>query len=1167
MDLRGKKLGQYELREQLGQGGMAQVYKAFQPGMERFVAVKVMLGHLATDEEFVERFRREARAVGQLRHPHIVNVFDFGIEDKSYYMVMEFIKGENLKAYIGDHPQGLPVDEALRIASQIASALDYAHNAGMIHRDVKPANIMFVDENHRDTVLTDFGIAHILSQPGLTASGAMVGTPAYLSPDAAYGKTVNERADIYGLGIILYEMLTGRVPYNADTPMAIIMKHVNAPLPSRADFGRDIPESVEAIVLKAMQKNADDRYQSAAEMQAALDAARAQLADTKVSGPTKAVAAPPPAAVAPATTTTSGPTTVMTTKPATPWPWLIGGVILAALALIVVLAVVLGGANDQSTPLPTDVPATQIASSVETAEDAPTEAEPTDVPATATLPPTDVPATATTAAIETPPAVASVPDTLRNANLLSGLNPLQDEIDALILEDELELAAERIETTLQSDPQNIEALIARSLLALWNGDADSGRDDAEQVIELAPDSAWGYIAQSDVLSYWSVQDWEGSLAAAETALKLDPGNPQILWRLSRAQDWVRSPSVARDNFQQAVDAGASGFRFVIYAGEHLYYLGEYEQAVPYLQSWYEFEPFDYSMTLLTGALVQLGRPDAAYRAVQDFPFALIEPGELRTAAFAAFKAGEYDAAREWAETASALTDEDSSGAYILGLVSWYGDHNLEQSLRFLDEVPVEEFYDDLLSPDFGHEVNLDRGHILADAGEFEAAIGAYHDSLGSLGEFPGTYEAIANAHLALGEPQAALENLRLALNVTYDDDPALQQHLTTRIREVARDVDALDNVPEVNLDLLSGLGELQDELDTLYIQGDFDAIRERITSILADIPDDVGTLTAQSLFQTLNDNPRLASRIASDIIRIDPGSSLGYIALSEAQLHWKLNNFRAALEAAERALVVDPDNPEALWRAAEAHANLGNWDTFIDLQDRAIEKGARGFRFIQHAGEYLYYRGEYERALPYLETWHAYRPTEESLGFLTGSLIQLDEVDAAYEIVQNYPDEIDEVRELVWSAYVAYAAEDDEQATIWAERAVNEFPDALNAQYMLGLLRWYADADLAGALSYLDPLADNTDLWGVFLNPDFEHQVNYDRGLILLEAGETEAAIEAFEYSLEQDARWYTYAGLAEAYLELGDVDAARDNIGLALDMTDDEDIRADLEAWLEELG
>ena len=268
-NLSGRKLGNYELRERLGRGGMAEVYKAYQPSMDRFVAVKVMLGHLADDDNFIERFKREAQAVGRLRHPHIIHIFDFGIQDDIYYMAMEYVTGGNLKEHIVAN-QKLPLVDSLKIAHDLADALTYAHKSGMIHRDLKPANVMFIDKATSEVVLTDFGIARILGATGITGSGMSVGTPSYMSPEAGRGEDIDERADIYALGIILYEMLVGTVPYDADTPLAVIMKHIAAPLPTRNDYGDNIPEGVERIVLKCLAKDREDRYASATELRDAL---------------------------------------------------------------------------------------------------------------------------------------------------------------------------------------------------------------------------------------------------------------------------------------------------------------------------------------------------------------------------------------------------------------------------------------------------------------------------------------------------------------------------------------------------------------------------------------------------------------------------------------------------------------------------------------------------------------------------------------------------------------------------------------------------------------------------------------------------------------------------------------------------------------------------------
>jgi len=178
----------------------------------------------------------------------------------------------------------------------------------------------------------------------------------------------------------------------------------------------------------------------------------------------------------------------------------------------------------------------------------------------------------------------------------------------------------------------------------------------------------------------------------------------------------------------------------------------------------------------------------------------------------------------------------------------------------------------------------------------------------------------------------------------------------------------------------------------------------------------------------------------------------------------------------------------------------------------------------------------------------------------------LYEIDPAYETVLNYPHERDNPEALAWSAYVALAAEDYEQANEWASEGVRRFPDALNTRYVMGLVKWYGEEDLDGALEYLDQLADIADVGDVLMMSATGHQINYDRGLILLDAGEVDAAIEAFERSLEQDSRWYTHEALAEAFLEQDDVEAARDNLEAALGMIDDPDIRSELESWLEEL-
>jgi len=270
--LTGQTIGKYRIVEHLGRGGMAEVYKAYQPNLDRYVALKLMHSFLAADQDFIARFEREAKNVAALRHPNIVQVYDFDVQNGTPYMVMEYIEGGTLKSHLEDlakQGQNLPITEAVRIVHEVGKALSYAHSHQMIHRDVKPANVLM--EVGGRVVLTDFGIAKILTGPSYTVTGATIGTPAYMSPEQGLGRPGDHRSDIYALGVMLYQLTTGQLPYEADTPLAVMLKHVNEPLPLPRTFKPDMPEGIERIILKAMAKNPDDRFQSADEMIAQLE--------------------------------------------------------------------------------------------------------------------------------------------------------------------------------------------------------------------------------------------------------------------------------------------------------------------------------------------------------------------------------------------------------------------------------------------------------------------------------------------------------------------------------------------------------------------------------------------------------------------------------------------------------------------------------------------------------------------------------------------------------------------------------------------------------------------------------------------------------------------------------------------------------------------------------
>lgn len=274
----------------LGRGGMAQVYRGYHPQLDRYVALKVLRSDLVEQDEFLARFKREAHAVSGLRHPNIVQVFDFDVQDGQHYMVMELLEGDTLRARLNEYrvrSERMPLPEILRILVEVLGGLEYAHKEGIIHRDIKPANIMLTKRGQ--AVLTDFGIAQIVGSTQYTVSGALMGTLNYMAPEQGFKGTCDERSDIYSLGIVFYEMLTGYTPFDADTPLAILMKHLNDPLPLPSQVDPSLPRELEHIVLKALAKDPDDRYQHAGEMTAAIQ----QAMDKKMPDSPRPVVPPP----------------------------------------------------------------------------------------------------------------------------------------------------------------------------------------------------------------------------------------------------------------------------------------------------------------------------------------------------------------------------------------------------------------------------------------------------------------------------------------------------------------------------------------------------------------------------------------------------------------------------------------------------------------------------------------------------------------------------------------------------------------------------------------------------------------------------------------------------------------------------------------------------------
>jgi serine/threonine-protein kinase len=445
----------YKIEELLGSGGMSAVYRANDPNLRRIVAVKLIHTHLSKDPDFIRRFEDEAASVAQLRHPNIIQMFDFDHDGETYYMIMEYVPGESLQQRLkrfNDEERKLTLEETVHLAGGVCDAVDFAHKRGLIHRDIKPANVMLNLQG--DAILMDFGIVKIIGGTQHTATGAVVGTALYMSPEQIRGERPDHRADIYSLGVMLYEMAGGRPPFAADSAMTVMMMHLNDPVPDVSQYNPTIPPALRGVISKALAKDPAQRYQTAGEMASdlrgiltgttappmadgtmietpAADSAGATVieAESPVQDPggtvvegtfieqpavSQAASAAPAAGVAAPPRQTAPPAQAPQAKRRLSTGMIIGAVAVVVIGLICLIgggyAVIQGlggngggGETASQTAAPGETPVVVVGDAA-TATDA---AEPTDAP-TATTVPTDVPTDLPT---ETPTvAPTSTPD-------------------------------------------------------------------------------------------------------------------------------------------------------------------------------------------------------------------------------------------------------------------------------------------------------------------------------------------------------------------------------------------------------------------------------------------------------------------------------------------------------------------------------------------------------------------------------------------------------------------------------------------------------------------------------------------------------------------------------------------------------------------------------------
>lgn len=776
-------------------------------------------------------------------------------------------------------------------------------------------------------------------------------------------------------------------------------------------------------------------------------------------------------------------------------------------------------------------------------------------------------------------------------NLLSGILPLQDEIDMLLLEGNDSEAWERIIPLVETEPDNIEALFVSASLHVRNGDAESALQNADHILELEPDNPLGYIARADVLTEVA-QDYEGAAAALERANELSPQNPHVLWRLARVY-WNIGRDGAPELFEEAVSLGASGVGFTYFAGEYLYFERNYARAEPYLQAVHNSAMMsDYTLVYLTGTLIQLGLANEAYQIAQNFPWGdeywwgVQDSRDYAALAYVAYMAGEYEQAREWAQNSIALSDTSYAAQHVMGLISWDADADLNTAMSYLDPLlSVEYFGAPFLTPEFGHTVRIDRARIFAEAGQNEQAIAAYTEAIeeGALEE--AALEQRADLYLTMGDTTSALNDLRQLFTILgYTNDAEIQaerERIKQRVVDLywGDEAVAVANPPatyqlteaDLTIPVLSGLNPTLDEFEPLLLTPTPYETLDIVNARLDTEPENIELLAVRVLLHLQIEDVDSARADAVRIIEIAPENPLGYLMHVQISAHWSVDEPTVGMENALKAYELAPENPEVLWRLALSYWLNGRREEAATYFDQAEQAGAKGHRYGSAAGTFWYDAGQYDRAVEPLKTFYTVNPVSLYLGsHLLGALIQTGQTDFALQIAYSMTRYADNDRGTYMNlAYVAYRAGEYEQAKAWAQVAIafasDDFPEA---RYLLALLKWYQEGDLAGAMEAFAALEEVYHA-GFFINMRYNHEINLDRARIYKEAGNYQAAIDVYTTAIEQNfsSNPTVYEERADLYLLMENVDAAREDLRRASELVNDETERERLFERLLELG
>ncbi|GAB4442979.1 MAG: serine/threonine-protein kinase [Chloroflexi bacterium OHK40] len=834
-ELSGRTLGRYQVLERLGRGGMAEVYRAYQPSLDRFVAIKVIYPHLAGDPGLRERFGREARAVAALHHPNIVQVHDFDVQGDVAFMAMEFVSGPTLKhaiASLGQRGRLLPLPVAGQIVGQIAEALAYAHEQGVVHRDVKPANVLLRRRGRADpaagsrelpplsdealdellltlgpgsVVLTDFGVARVISDSvEQTAAGTILGSPAYMAPEQGRGERADARSDIYALGVVLYELITGRVPFDADTPFAIVIKHSQAPLPPPRSFRPDLPEQLERVLLKALAKEPADRFQDAGAFGAAVREAAGPLersalrlteapsirpVDTLPARETRVVATTaipgerPQQGGAPSAPGEPPQQGGITAAPAPPAArprlgrrllgCLLGLLALGAVAVAAFaaggLAVFRGLGQAGALVVPTQLSA-QATAAAERGEPFPYIGE----GATPTEPPAAV-----AAALAEARAACAAPG-CPGGNASAAIAVLDQAIEAQ--PDSAELAAARARTYLWWDPYTYAEQIAA---------------DIETALALDPNSVVAHLARGDAARI--LGDPEQALAAYTRAIELDPAATEAyLGRaalLFEAPDFYEDVSPSRDqaiaDTTAALALNPENVEALVLRGEALANGRQPDEAYADFTAALALDPANYRALMRRGDLSRYtyNDPQAALAdygaAVEAYPENL---DARRSRASLLAEQGEYAAARPDADTIVALDAANPDSYRFRGFLALAAGA-LEPAAADFDYALTIAGPDDLAARYGRGAVLLAQDDPASALPDLEAAAAdvdnldvAWHTFFGGRRRI---YIDLAHAYNALGRPEDALAALDRAIEL--DSDWYLPYLVRGRLRAATAD--------------------------------------------------------------------------------------------------------------------------------------------------------------------------------------------------------------------------------------------------------------------------------------------------------------------------------------------------------------------------------------------